>query len=63
MFYKSPQSLDTYARLLYRTGKKDEAIALESEAVKRQAQFGFPTKVFDEILANMKAGMAKIDEY
>ena len=63
MFYKSPQSLDTQARLLYKTGKKDQAIALETEAVQVQSKFGYPTKKYDEVLLNMKAGKEKIDEY
>ncbi|WP_316834946.1 hypothetical protein [Pedobacter nutrimenti] len=32
--YKDYQSLDTYANLLYKTGKKDEAITWEEKAVK-----------------------------
>jgi hypothetical protein len=63
MFYKSPQSLDTYARLLYKSGKKDEAIAAQAEAVKLQSNLGFPTKSYDEVLTNMKSGTGKIDEY
>ena len=63
MFYKSSRSLDTYARLLYKTGNKDHAINAENEAVELQSKSGYPTKQFDEILVNMKAGKEKIDQY
>ena len=63
VFYKSPQSLDTYARLLYLSGRKEHAIAVQTEAIALQSKLGFPTKAFDEILVSMKAGNKKIDEY
>jgi hypothetical protein len=63
MFYKSSRSLDTFARLLYKTGKKNHAINAETEAVALQSKLGYPTKQFDEILLNMKAGKEKIDQY
>jgi len=63
MFYKSSRSLDTYARLLYKTGKKDHAINAETEAVALQSKLGYPTKQFEEILLNMKTGKEKIDQY
>jgi hypothetical protein len=48
---------------LYKSGKKDEAIAAQAEAVKLQSNLGFPTKSYDEVLTNMKSGTGKIDEY
>jgi len=55
-FYKTPQVLDTYAKLLYKQNQKEKAIEIMSEAISLQQQRGFPTKEFDLSLEQMKAG-------
>jgi hypothetical protein len=58
---RMPGALDTHARLLYVSGKKQEAIELETEAIAKQHQMGFGTKEYEAVLAAMKAGKEKID--
>ena len=60
-FYESPEILDTYARLLYKQGEKDKAIAIEMNAIKLKQQRGFPVKELETILEKMKKGSVTID--
>ena len=53
-FFKSPEILDTYARLLYKQNQKQKAIESESEAIAIRRQQKFSTKDYDEILDRMK---------
>lgn len=53
-FYKSPQVLDTYARLLYKLNQADKAVKTISEAIALQQKRGFPTKEYDIVLDKMK---------
>ena len=65
-FIENPGAMDTYARLLYRTGNKEEAISWEEKAIKlninRRVPAGTNTE-FEAILAKMKSGAGMIDQY
>ena len=60
-FFDSPEAIDTYARLLYKTGNKSEAIHQESKAIDIKKKRGFKTSGFEVVLANMKSGKSVID--
>ena len=55
-FYKSPQVLDTYAKLLYKQNQKEQAIEMMNEAIDLQQSHGLSTKQFDTSLEKMKTG-------
>jgi hypothetical protein len=59
--FQSPEAMDTYARLLYKTGKKNEAIEWESKAIELKKKRGYKTADFEKVLANIKAGKPVID--
>ena len=58
-FYRSPEILDTHARLLYIAGKKEEAIQFENEAIALHKQRGFDPKEYEKVLADMQTGTLK----
>jgi hypothetical protein len=60
-FYETPEAMDTYARLLYKTGNKTEAISWEEKAIMLQKKRGFPVAELEAILANIKQGKPNID--
>ncbi len=60
-FYESAEAMDTYARLLYKKGKKEDAIFWELKVISLRQKRGFPVIEFEEILNKMRAGEAKID--
>jgi hypothetical protein len=62
-FYEQPASLDTYARLLYRTGNKADAIFIEEKLIEFSRERRAPTREYEEVLAKMKTGGASIDKY
>ncbi|MGZ3880552.1 MAG: thioredoxin family protein [Flavisolibacter sp.] len=49
-FYKSPESLDTYAKLLYKQRKDEKAIEVLNEAIALQQKRGYPTKLYESEL-------------
>jgi hypothetical protein len=53
-FYKTPEVLDTYARLLYKQNKTAKAIEIISEAIALQQKRGYPTIDYDIVLGKMK---------
>jgi len=55
-FYKTPQVLDTYAKLLYKQNQKEQAVDIMNEAITLQQKHGLPTKEFDISLEKMKTG-------
>ena len=61
--YESPEIMDTYARLLYRTNNKEEAISWEQKAVDKRKEMKMPASEFEKVLNLMKSGAVKIDEY
>jgi len=52
-FFKSPEILDTYSRLLYRQNQKAKAIELQHEAIALRKQRKYSTKEYDAVLAKM----------
>jgi len=62
-FYATAASMDTYARLLYKTGNKKEAIEWEAKAIQQQKELKFGYKQYEEVLGKMNNGEGKIDEY
>lgn len=62
-FHEQPASLDTYARLLYRTGNKEYAIAIEEKLIEFVKEQKMPSRNYEEVLARMKAGGDSIDKY
>ena len=53
-FYDSPEAMDTYARLLYITGSRQEAIDWETKAIDLRKKQGYSTKEYETILESMK---------
>ncbi|MEO7529871.1 MAG: DUF255 domain-containing protein [Sediminibacterium sp.] len=62
-FYPNPGAMDTYARLLYRTGSKEEAIAMEEKVIQISKMRRMTTVDFEEVLKKMKLGTVSIDKY
>jgi hypothetical protein len=60
-FSESPEAMDVYARLLYKTGKKIDAIEWESKAIDVSKKRGFKPTDFERLLSNMKEGKSVID--
>ncbi len=52
--FKMPDVLDTYARLLYKQNKKDDAIKTELEAITILKEHKLSTNTFDIVLDKMK---------
>jgi thioredoxin-related protein/tetratricopeptide (TPR) repeat protein len=59
-FFDSPEAMDTYARLLYRTGSLQEAIDWETKAIDLRKKQGYNPKEYETILESMKKN-ARID--
>lgn len=55
-FYDSYASMDTHAHLLYKTGKKQEAIEWQIKAITLYKKQGFDSKNLEKVLAEMKSG-------
>jgi hypothetical protein len=62
-FYKNPEAMDTYARLLYRTGSRNEAVEWMNKAISLKKARGFNTKEFEDVVAKMQTNSLKIDSY
>jgi len=62
-FYESPESIDTYARILYKTGNSREAIKWQRRAIEIYKERKFPAKEFEQILAKMERGEKQLDAY
>lgn len=60
-FYESSEAMDTYARLLYKTGNKTDAIRWEEKAIALQKKRGFPVTELEAVLANIKDGKLIIE--
>ena len=54
-----PAYLDTYAHLLYKLGRKEEAVEWQTKAVAAQNAMGQPSLSFETTLKQMKAGTLK----
>lgn len=57
-FYRSPEALDTYAKLLYKQNQSEKAIEIMNEAISLQQKRGLPTKEYETVLGKMKTGKA-----
>lgn len=57
-FYESPEAMDTYARLLYKTGNSTEAAAWMEKVIALNKKRGFPVTESEAVLVNMKQGKA-----
>ena len=53
-FFVSPEAMDTYARLLYRTGSQQEAINWETKAIDQRKKQGYNTQEYETTLESMK---------
>jgi hypothetical protein len=63
-FFESPEAMDTYARLLYKTGNKTEAINWQKKAIATTKLRGTNNNSeFEKVLAKMQADETKIDMY
>ena len=60
-FFESPDATDTYARLLYKIGNRNEAIQQEIKAIDLKKKRGYNTAGLEKVLANMQAGKQAID--
>lgn len=61
-FQNSPGIIDTYARLLYKTGNKREAIKQEITAITMEKKQGFTAVESERVLKRMKENAAIIDD-
>lgn len=57
-FFESPQAMDTYARLLYKTSDVSNAIIWETKAIELRKKTGFPVKENEATLAKMQSGVS-----
>ena len=55
--------MDTYARLLYKTGNNQAAIEWETKAANLMKQRGMSAVNYEKVLAKMKNNDTIIDEY
>lgn len=62
-FSETSVIMDTYARLLYKTGNKEEALVWEQKAVEGNKKKEISATDYEKVLSSMKAGATKIDEY
>ena len=60
-FFETPESIDTYARLLYKTGNHTEAIKWEEKAIEQKRKIGFSATEFEKVLYRMKKSFTNID--
>ncbi|MFY9465326.1 MAG: hypothetical protein WAP48_09550 [Sediminibacterium sp.] len=60
-FYETAETMDTYARLLYRTGNKEEAITWEDKAIALKKSRKLPATEFEQVVRLMREGAAEID--
>jgi tetratricopeptide (TPR) repeat protein len=58
-----PNILDTHARLLYRSGKVEEAINEMTKAIEKLRKYNMPSNELEGILNKMKNQKKSIDEY
>ncbi len=58
---ESPEVMDTYGRLLYKTGNKEEAINWETKAdALARTKYAIPSQ-YEKVVEKMKAGATVID--
>ena len=62
-FKEEPEVMDTYARLLYKTGNVEVAIIWETKAIEAKRINKLTSTEYEKVLNNMKRGFTKIDEF
>jgi tetratricopeptide (TPR) repeat protein len=62
-FSKNPEAMDTYARLLYKTGNRSEAIEWMNKVIEWGKKINLPVQEYETMLSKMKSGSNKIDNY
>jgi hypothetical protein len=62
VFQNSPGIIDTYARLLYKTGNKTEAVKQEMAAITMEKNSGFTAVESERVLKMMKENATIIDD-
>jgi hypothetical protein len=62
-FSETTANMDTYARLLYKTGNKEEALIWEQKAIDGNKKKVISSAEYEKVLGLMKSGAIKIDEY
>ena len=62
-FSETSAIMDTYARLLYKTGNKEEAIIWEQKAIDANKTKAISSADYEKVLILMKSGAVKIDDY
>jgi hypothetical protein len=62
-FFETPEIMDTYARILYKTNNKSLAIEWENRAIDLMKRRNFSAAEYEKVLEAMKNGSDKIDEY
>jgi hypothetical protein len=62
-FFETPEIMDTYARILYKTNNKSLAIEWENRAIDLMKRRNFSAPEYEKVLEAMKNGSDKIDEY
>jgi hypothetical protein len=60
-FFETPESIDTYARLLYKTGNQTEAIQWEEKAIQQKQKAGFDASEYEKVIYRMKKSLTNID--
>jgi hypothetical protein len=60
-FYESAASLDTYARLLYKTGDREKAIVYQRKAVEDARKKNLPGRELEDVLERMIKGENKLE--
>jgi thioredoxin-related protein len=56
--FVTPDAMDTYARLLYKTGNRQQAIEWETKAIAFIKQRQFNYQAYEQVLAKMNKGVA-----
>jgi hypothetical protein len=62
-FSETTAIMDTYARLLYKTSNKEEALIWEQKAIDGNKKKAISSADYEKVLGLMKTGATKIDEY
>lgn len=60
-FFESPETMDTYARLLYKQAQKEKAIEIQTQAIELRKKRGISTSEFEMILERMKNNAASLE--
>ena len=55
-FYKSPEIMDTYGKLLYKQNQQAKAMEMMQKAIAMQKERGYPSANYETVLAKMKTG-------